>query len=196
MLATTWCLATGPTTVWARSMPSTTSSHSWPSCLPALTGLASGTVVNFATLVRCHFLYYGVDTALDCSAVLAAAGAFKLPPTVAISQGMQCSRIALYAVHSSLPSVELNVRIMSLCCCCCCCCRTAESDRIKYLPTIYPHDSIITMWQRGDEAPAAAAEADPADAHCTLDKVSAAGRTAGAAAGADSGLRQRRPQRA
>jgi hypothetical protein len=42
MLATTWCLATGPTTVLARSMPSTTSSLSWPSCLQAWTGHASG----------------------------------------------------------------------------------------------------------------------------------------------------------
>jgi hypothetical protein len=42
MLATTWCLDMDPTTVWARSMPTTTSSHSWPSYPPALTGLASG----------------------------------------------------------------------------------------------------------------------------------------------------------
>jgi hypothetical protein len=90
---------------------------------------------------------------------------------------------------------------LSMCQRTCLCCiwphRTPDSERIKYLPTIYPHDCIITMWARGQQPPAVAAEADPAVAHCTLDPAPAARSTAAADAATNGSLKQRsRPMRA
>jgi len=64
--------------------------------------------------------------------------------------------------------------------------RTPDSERIKYLPTIYPYDSVITMWARTAQPPAGA-ESNGTDVFSTLDAAAA------------GGLRQRsssRPQRA
>ena len=86
----------------------------------------------------------------------------------------------------------------------CCCCRTVDSERIKYLPTIYPYDSVLTMWRKGTQTPEVVTAADTTDAHSTIDVLAAAAAASTAGAGvqdsasaAAAGLRQRsRPQRA
>jgi hypothetical protein len=193
MLATTWCLATVPTTVLARSMPSTTSSLSWPSCQQAWTGHASGGSSRSVTVLLFLLhdtagLSYRVLLGHTAHNVWAYWQGLSMPEGQSV-QLCACPVPSLAVLHSVLSSSALCVG---------CCCRTAGSDRIKYLPTIYPHDSIIGMWQRGAEPSAAVpAGIDPAEAHCTLGTVTPAGRTAASAAAAGGGLRQRsRPQRA